>query len=393
MHEENPNLLVGYYSVLPVRNYWDALKGPGSSEYQNWQSLNQRAMDLASHVDVLFPSLYTFYADYDYRDGSPRLSERGRWVQYAVANLSEARRFGKPILPFIWPRYHPSEPWAYQEIGDEFWRLQLETVKEHADGVVIWAGGDATGVRLWQNDVSWWQETKSFISSVIDPSRALDVRRAVMDHYGAAFGPGMAMISVESVAGSQWQVVVRVKGGAPEYAVSHDILTVETIDRHQRVTEIQGQNANGVTLRKRTIGYDSSGQDTTTDAVETNSIGGVLVSSVSVDYQSGIETAARHRIYSPNGDLRLDIDLVYGADGKLRSGVSKRFAGGTLQQNTLMYYDQQGTLQRMRTTHYHDNGRIKRIEFHLYVAKRLAYHRWIEWDELGKIVDHGRAFL
>jgi hypothetical protein len=94
--------------------------------------------------------LYTFYED---RDG---------WVKYAVAQISEARRYGgnKPVYVFLWPQYH-EPPNAY--LPTDFWRLELETAKQYADGVVIWGGSLH---ETWDNSAPWWIETKKFIDTL-----------------------------------------------------------------------------------------------------------------------------------------------------------------------------------------------------------------------------------
>ena len=102
---------------------------------QSWKDRNKFFASLANHVDVVFPSLYTFYND------------QAGWEQYATANIAEARKYNKPVYAFIWPQYHGSNATiGGQHIAGDYWRKQLETVYQYADGVVIWAGWG------WQND-------------------------------------------------------------------------------------------------------------------------------------------------------------------------------------------------------------------------------------------------
>jgi len=79
---ENRDAQVGFYSDLPVRDYWRAIGNRDGAKYKSWQQENDTLSDLAEHVDVVFPSLYTFYED------------TAGWVRYAQANLAEARRTG-----------------------------------------------------------------------------------------------------------------------------------------------------------------------------------------------------------------------------------------------------------------------------------------------------------
>ena len=106
VREENPSIKLGIYSMFPVRDYFTPVThGYGTTRYENWSATNRRLQELADQVDVILPSIYTFYPDYN-EDGSERLFERDRWVAYATANLLEARQDGKPVVSSIWPRSH-----------------------------------------------------------------------------------------------------------------------------------------------------------------------------------------------------------------------------------------------------------------------------------------------
>jgi hypothetical protein len=153
MKEINPEIKTGYYSIVPKRDYWRAKENPGSKEYREWQRENDQLQPVADNVDYLFPSLYTFY---DYQPG---------WVAYAEANIAEARRLakGKPVYVFLWPSYHESNAQLKgKPIPADFWRLQLETAKRLADGVVIWGGSK------WDPEAPWWSETRKFLESLKD---------------------------------------------------------------------------------------------------------------------------------------------------------------------------------------------------------------------------------
>jgi hypothetical protein len=141
---------VGYYGVIPIIDYWRAIGLPNSKPYQAWQAENDLFQPVADAVDVLFPSLYTFYDD------------QSGWTKYAIANLSEARRLarGKPIYAFIWPQYHDSNPkLGLTFIPGKFWTLQLQTLAKYADGVVIWGGWQ----KVWDERSEWWQATRQFM--------------------------------------------------------------------------------------------------------------------------------------------------------------------------------------------------------------------------------------
>lgn len=152
---KRPDVQMGYYGRPPIRDYWRAVKGQDDPDYILWMVENDKFQLLADMMDVLYPSLYTFY---DNQSG---------WVKYATANLSESRRMskGRPVYAFLWPQYHDANATLKgQYLPADFWRLQLNTVKAHADGVVIWGGWSATGAAPWDDQAPWWIETKDFLN-------------------------------------------------------------------------------------------------------------------------------------------------------------------------------------------------------------------------------------
>lgn len=149
----HPQIRTGFYAMVPMRDYWRAIKGPADPAYKQWQQGNDALASLAVAVDVLFPSLYTFYPD------------PAGWVKYAQANIAEAQRYKSPVYPFLWPQYHNSNAnLAYQFIDRNFWQLQLETVLGLCDGVVIWGGWLGNTRLAWDDSAAWWQVTKSILA-------------------------------------------------------------------------------------------------------------------------------------------------------------------------------------------------------------------------------------
>jgi hypothetical protein len=146
-----PSLRVGYYGVVPIFNYKDAIRGSDSPEYRAWQATNNRVASVAQAADVLFPVIYTLHKD---QDG---------WRKVAIAQIEEARRIahGKPVYVFLWPQLD-----EFGKGGDylprDYWRMELETARQHADGVVIWGGWKQT----WDNNAPWWLETQSFLKEI-----------------------------------------------------------------------------------------------------------------------------------------------------------------------------------------------------------------------------------
>ena len=145
-----PKVLAGIYAYLPVRDAWIHTKGEESLEYKDWQMLNDLINEVAvKYCEYLTPSLYTYYED------------RKLWVDSTICNLKEARRCakGRKVYPFLWPCYHPNsggQPRAWEFMEADFFKEQLELVRELADGVVIWLHDKGPFDPNW----GWWRVTK-----------------------------------------------------------------------------------------------------------------------------------------------------------------------------------------------------------------------------------------
>ena len=169
VEDEAPSVAFGVYGTVPVPDYWRAIRDPASAEFQSWQQDNDRLERISDRVDALFPSIYTFYPD------------RQGWVTYAIAQISEARRKanGKPVYAFLWPRYHESNLLlGNRPLDPDYWELQLNTVAQYADGVVIWGGWGTNGPEPWNEEAPWWQVTKRLMKRIdLDaPATPSDIR-------------------------------------------------------------------------------------------------------------------------------------------------------------------------------------------------------------------------
>lgn len=159
--EAAPGVAVGYYGTPPIRDYWKSLSSPTSKEGRAFAGDNDRLKPLAAAVDILLPSLYTFYTD------------RGGWVRYAYTQIAEARRYGngKPVYVFLWPQYHDSNPALKGAfLPADFWRLELQMAKQYADGIIIWGGWGGTGPMKWDNNAAWWKVTQEFMKKLPAPT-------------------------------------------------------------------------------------------------------------------------------------------------------------------------------------------------------------------------------
>lgn len=142
---------IGFYSVPPVYDYSRVIGDRGVMAYNQWRMENIKLNKMAEYVDVTFPSLYT-----------RPYTDQATWQRYAIRTLKEAKQYNKPVYPFIWPKRTGSSSkneFDGEYISAVFWRLQLETCRKYADGIVIWGGWQ----EQWDENAPWWVETKRFM--------------------------------------------------------------------------------------------------------------------------------------------------------------------------------------------------------------------------------------
>ncbi len=153
--DEAPNLQIGYFGIMPIADYANSRKGADSRDYKMWQSENDRLRPLAEMVDVIFPYIYTYHRDQD------------SWEKFAIENIKEARRYGKPIYVFLWPQYsEQNKQLSHQFIPPDYWKRQLNIAKQYADGIVIWGGWSDVGPAQWDDRALWWMELRAFMKSL-----------------------------------------------------------------------------------------------------------------------------------------------------------------------------------------------------------------------------------
>ena len=106
------------------------------------------ARELAKHVDAFFPLLYTFDDDH------------ARWEKRAQTSLAQARELDpqKPAYFYLWPQYHVRSARALRYVPGNYWKIQLETARQYADGVVIWGSRSY----VWNPQSGWWDATEQF---------------------------------------------------------------------------------------------------------------------------------------------------------------------------------------------------------------------------------------
>jgi hypothetical protein len=155
--DEAPTLKVGFYDVAPVEaGLPPSGQGPtNDTEQAIWEMANSYLIPFVTHVDALYPSLYTSTTD------------PAKWVAGAQRYISEAKRIapGKPVRPFIWPQYHDvmRRPLAGTYIDYDYWMLQLTTIRDAgASGIIFWGGYQTR----WDDTQDWWHATLDFIATM-----------------------------------------------------------------------------------------------------------------------------------------------------------------------------------------------------------------------------------
>jgi hypothetical protein len=155
--DEAPTLKVGFFDVaapvmaLPVTGQQPAT----DTEWAISEKATSYLIPFVTHVDALYPSLYTDTTD------------RAKWVALARRIISETKRIGagKPVRPFIWPQYHDvmRGPLALTYIDYDYWMLQLTTIRDAgASGMIFWGGYQTQ----WDDTQGWWHATLDFIATL-----------------------------------------------------------------------------------------------------------------------------------------------------------------------------------------------------------------------------------
>ncbi|MGI9493719.1 MAG: hypothetical protein ACR2QF_15080, partial [Geminicoccaceae bacterium] len=107
--------------------------------------------------DTTATEIYTFYTD--------SAQDKSRWLKYAGAQVDEAKRVvpNAPCYPFLWPVFHSgNNDFKGKPIPKDYFRLQLDFCKAHADGVVIWT--ESKMKRVDFDDIpDWWEAVVEFI--------------------------------------------------------------------------------------------------------------------------------------------------------------------------------------------------------------------------------------
>lgn len=141
-----PNVKWGYY-YIPYTTYWNR-----NAEFY---SKLKKIEPLLKECDIFFPSLYNFYEDKDLALENEK---------YVIENTKEMIKVGqlykKPVLIFVWHRYHPSN----EKLSEE--SLPEKVFLTHIDRIIStsYQGKKVDGVLWWgADDYSFRQKSKGVI--------------------------------------------------------------------------------------------------------------------------------------------------------------------------------------------------------------------------------------
>ncbi|CAK0754690.1 exported hypothetical protein [Gammaproteobacteria bacterium] len=194
----NKSVKVGFFAIMPRVDYWTpnlyraATENPTDSRWsadtaniqthmKNLMKANAYVAALADKVDFIYPELYTPYDSYK---GNPFGVNYHGWEQFAAFTISEARKYHKPVYPFVFngfidgaatvyrfrkPAFDPAigpfpgwRPMSYS-CPDGLWSKEIAYLRAHADGMVLWGTGSFLR-QTWNDVADWWQETVKNLS-------------------------------------------------------------------------------------------------------------------------------------------------------------------------------------------------------------------------------------
>lgn len=121
-----PEVQIGLYSTFPYGHYWNISRGKDGA-VEKFLAHNEMASEIANHIDIIFPSLYSYYNEFE------------EWRDYANILIDYSQSFGKPVIPFINPKFHPyNKELAWKAIPEELFVKQMNFVSTKVEAVQVW---------------------------------------------------------------------------------------------------------------------------------------------------------------------------------------------------------------------------------------------------------------
>jgi len=136
----------GFYGQLPQRSHPYRIKRE-TNYWHEIQGRNAEMAQVAYHANTIYPSLYNLTVDGE------------EWEAMALRDILAARKYGREVIPFIMPQYHPNSAAPWRFLDYDKWVSQLSFLSQISEGVIIWSPPDPT----WDNKSPWWDATKLFL--------------------------------------------------------------------------------------------------------------------------------------------------------------------------------------------------------------------------------------
>jgi hypothetical protein len=144
--EVAPGVRLGIYAMMPHRTYNEHIRLARGLDMlpaiEAWHQANERMthsildgerdeVGLVDLVDFVCPSVYLFYG--------PQTHSIDLQMIYVRENIRAARKYQKPVYPFVWSTLHAE----HKPVPIALWAEQIRTVAREADGVILWEGSRA----------------------------------------------------------------------------------------------------------------------------------------------------------------------------------------------------------------------------------------------------------
>lgn len=141
--EAHPGSKIGMYGIPIIP------RNQNVQEYAAWDAANMYLAPIAQKLDFISPSLYATVDPVNVRE---------TWIEDASLEITAARKFGKPVIPFMSPSlYNTNGQITFLPVAqwDEYMRYLLN----NTEGVVVWDYGGFHG-GAWDELAPWWTDLK-----------------------------------------------------------------------------------------------------------------------------------------------------------------------------------------------------------------------------------------
>jgi hypothetical protein len=147
-----PELKFGYWGIFPVMSMYGSTENLLDIEKERAEHLFQLTRPVVDAGDFVAPCMYTYW-------DNPKV-----FTKVYTESFSMSYRYNKPIVPYIWAEYGEQTPMIGTYIPDDYWKYEVQFVKQHANGIAMWGGSnfllptnDPNRIRTWDENISWWQ--------------------------------------------------------------------------------------------------------------------------------------------------------------------------------------------------------------------------------------------